>query len=72
MKDSAHRTMHEISVYYFDSGKYKECKFDFYLKDEAVTMYQRVINKFTESKSQVIIALRDEMNSMIKSIALNF
>ncbi len=72
MSDAQHRTMHEVSVYYFSDGKYKECKFDFYMKDEATQIYQRAVNKFTESKAQVIIALRDELDTMIKSIRLNF
>lgn len=72
MSDSNYRIMHEVSVYYFEAGKYKECKFSHYLKDDAQTIYQRTVNKFKESKAQVIIALRDEFDSMIKSIRLNF
>lgn len=69
---SSQRTMHEVSVYYFKDGKYKECKFSSYMKDEAQTIYQRTVNKFNESKEQVIIAVRDEFDLMIKSIRLNF
>ena len=72
MSDSTHRTMREISVYYFEDGKYKSYKFQNYLEQESELMYQRTMNKFKESKEQVIIALRDEFNSMIKSIRLNF
>lgn len=72
MSDSTHRTMREISVYYFTDGKYKHCKFQNYLEQESDLMYQRTLNKFKETKEQVIIAMRDEFNSMIKSIRLNF
>ncbi len=70
--NSHFRTMHEVSVYYFINKIYKECKFEYYLKDEALTIYQRSMNKFTENKEQVIISLRDENNTMIKSERLNF
>lgn len=72
MSDSAHRTMREISVYYFTDGKYKHSKFQNYLEQESELMYQRTLNKFKETKEQVIIAMRDEFNSMVKSIRLNF
>lgn len=70
--DSTHRTMREISVSYFEKGEYKSGKHQSYIDQEAELIYQRTLNKFKETKEQVIICMRDEFNNMIKSIRLNF
>lgn len=70
LNDQHFRTMHQVEVIYLKNGMYESRKFAYYLEDEAEKMYQRTLNKFKE-KGNVLVTLRNETDSLLKSAILN-
>ena len=63
--------MYEVSVSYFKKSEWQSYKSFQYPQEEAEKMYLRTTNKFTESKEEVIICMRDEKGEILKSDRLN-
>lgn len=60
-----------VEVLYFKHNLFSERKTVNYQEEEAKQIYQRTINKFTESKEQAIIAIRDSNHILQISERLN-
>lgn len=71
-KKSPDITHYYVEVLYFKNRDFTARKWVDYQLEGAKQMYLRTINKFTESKEQVIVCIRDSNHDLQVSERLNF
>lgn len=63
---------HYIDVFFFQGSTVEKHQIQYYPEKEALSMFQRVVNKYKETKERILICLRAINHDLIKVELLNY
>lgn len=63
---------HYVNVFFFNGSQVVKQQIEQYKEKEATQMYQRVINKYKDTKERVLVCLRDKDDQLVKSQLINY
>lgn len=65
--DSCHSDTHYVDAFFFERNTVVEHKIQFYLENEALKMYQRILNKYSGKNKSVLVVMRKVTHELVKS-----